>query len=311
MATKQSLDVNGTKVDVTNLEKIFYPKARFTKGNVIDYYVRISSVLLPHLKDRPITLKRYPDGVEGFFFYEKKCPDHRPKWVKTTKVAKSEGGQINYCVINDLPSLVWAANLADLELHTFLHKAPSIRRPTAIAFDLDPGPPADIVLCCQVGLWLKDLFDALQLDSFAKTSGSKGLQVYVPINSAVTYEKTKTFSHAIAELLESQSPETVVSKMQKSLRAGKVLVDWSQNDDHKTTVSVYSLRAKDYPTVSTPVTWEEVDAVVRSKKATALRFESKEVLNRVEKMGDLFAPVLSLKQKLPSVSRIQSLRASK
>jgi bifunctional non-homologous end joining protein LigD len=311
MATKQSLDVNGTKVDVTNLEKIFYPKARFTKGNVIDYYVRISSVLLPHLKDRPITLKRYPDGVEGFFFYEKKCPDHRPKWIKTTKVAKSEGGQINYCVINDLPSLVWAANLADLELHTFLHKAPSIRRPTAIAFDLDPGPPADIVLCCKVGLWLKGLFDALQLDSFAKTSGSKGLQVYVPINSAVTYEKTKTFSHAIAELLESQSPETVVSKMQKSLRAGKVLVDWSQNDDHKTTVNVYSLRAKDYPTVSTPVTWEEVDAVVRSKKATALRFESKEVLNRVEKMGDLFAPVLSLKQKLPSDSRIQSLRASK
>jgi bifunctional non-homologous end joining protein LigD len=311
MATKQSLDVNGTKVDVTNLEKIFYPKARFTKGNVIDYYVRISSVLLPHLKDRPITLKRYPDGVEGFFFYEKKCPDHRPKWIKTTKVAKSEGGQINYCVINDLPSLVWAANLADLELHTFLHKAPSIRRPTAIAFDLDPGPPADIVLCCKVGLWLKGLFDALQLDSFAKTSGSKGLQVYVPINSAVTYEKTKTFSHAIAELLESQSPETVVSKMQKSLRAGKVLVDWSQNDDHKTTVNVYSLRAKDYPTVSTPVTWEEVDAVVRSKKATALRFESKEVLNRVEKMGDLFAPVLSLKQKLPSVSRIQSLRSSK
>jgi bifunctional non-homologous end joining protein LigD len=311
MATKQSLDINGTKVDVTNLDKIFYPKARFTKGNVIDYYVRISSVLLPHLKDRPITLKRYPDGVEGFFFYEKKCPDHRPKWIKTTKVAKSEGGQINYCVINDLPSLVWAANLADLELHTFLHKAPSIRRPTAIAFDLDPGPPADIVLCCKVGLWLKGLFDALQLDSFAKTSGSKGLQVYVPINSAVTYEKTKTFSHAIAELLESQSPETVVSKMQKSLRAGKVLVDWSQNDDHKTTVNVYSLRAKDYPTVSTPVTWEEVDAVVRSKKATALRFESKEVLNRVEKMGDLFAPVLSLKQKLPSVSRIQSLRASK
>jgi bifunctional non-homologous end joining protein LigD len=311
MATKQSLDVNGTKVDVTNLDKIFYPKARFTKGNVIDYYVRISSVLLPHLKDRPITLKRYPDGVEGFFFYEKKCPDHRPKWIKTTKVAKSEGGQINYCVINDLPSLVWAANLADLELHTFLHKAPSIRRPTAIAFDLDPGPPADIVLCCKVGLWLKGLFDALQLDSFAKTSGSKGLQVYVPINSAVTYEKTKTFSHAIAELLESRSPETVVSKMQKSLRAGKVLVDWSQNDDHKTTVNVYSLRAKDYPTVSTPVTWEEVDAVVRSKKATALRFESKEVLNRVEKMGDLFAPVLSLKQKLPSVSRIQSLSASK
>lgn len=306
MATKQSLDVKGTKVDVTNLDKIFYPKAGFTKGDVIDYYVRISPVLLPHLKDRPITLKRYPDGVEGIFFYEKKCPDHRPKWIKTTKVAKSEGGEINYCVINDLPSLVWAANLADLELHTFLHKAP-LMRPTAIAFDLDPGPPADIVLCGQVGLWLKGLFDALKMESFAKTSGSKGLQVYIPIHGAVTYEKTKAFAHAIAELLESQSPETVVSKMQKSLRSGKVLVDWSQNDDHKTTVNVYSLRAKDYPTVSTPVTWEEVEAVVRSRNPTPLSFRSKDVIKRVEKMGDLFAPVLTLKQKLPPVSVIRKL----
>jgi bifunctional non-homologous end joining protein LigD len=308
MPSKQSLDINGTKVDVTNLKKVFYPKPGFTKGDVIDYYVRISPVLLPHLKDRPITLKRYPDGVEGFFFYEKKCPAHRPKWIKTTKVSKSEGGEINYCVINDLPSLVWAANLADLELHTFLHQAPSIGRPTTIAFDLDPGPPADIVLCCKVGLWLKSVFEALQMESFAKTSGSKGLQVYVPINSAATYDKTKAFAHAVAELLESQSPETVVSKMQKSLRRGKVLVDWSQNDDHKTTVNVYSLRAKDYPTVSTPVTWEEVDAVVRKRKATDLSFESKEVLKRVQKMGDLFAPVLHLKQKLPALSVIESLR---
>ena len=309
MVKKQTLDVGGTKVDVTNLDKIFYPKAGFTKGDVIDYYVRISSVLLPHLKERPITLKRYPDGVEGLYFYEKKCPDHRPEWVKTTKVAKSEGGDINYCVINDLPSLIWAANLADLELHTFLHKAPSIRRPTALAFDLDPGPPADIVLCCQVGLWLKALFDALKMESFAKTSGSKGLQVYVPINGPVTYDKTKAFSHAIAELLESQSPEAVVSNMQKSRRAGKVLVDWSQNDDHKTTVNVYSLRAKEYPSVSTPVTWEEVEDVVRTKNATSLQFVSKEVLKRVEKAGDLFAPVLSLKQKLPSLRVIQNLRS--
>jgi bifunctional non-homologous end joining protein LigD len=307
MATKQTLEVDGAQVDVTNLEKIFYPKTGFTKGEVIDYYVRISSVLLPHLKQRPITLKRYPDGVEGFFFYEKKCPDHRPKWVKTTKIAKSEGGEINYCVINDLPSLIWAANLADLELHTFLHRAPAILRPTAIAFDLDPGPPADIVLCCKVGLWLKGLFSALGMESFAKTSGSKGLQIYVPINSAVTYEKTKAFSHAIAELLESQSPETVVSKMQKSRRSGKVLVDWSQNDDHKTTVSVYSLRAKESPTVSTPVTWEEVEETVRKGSATALSFVSKDVLNRVEKMGDLFAPVLTLKQKLPALRTIQNL----
>jgi bifunctional non-homologous end joining protein LigD len=307
MATKQTLEVDGAKVDVTNLDKIFYPKTGFTKGEVIDYYVRISSVLLPHLKQRPITLKRYPDGVEGFFFYEKKCPEHRPEWVKTTKVAKSEGGEINYCVINDLPSLIWAANLADLELHTFLHKAPAILRPTAIAFDLDPGPPADIVLCCKVGLWLKGLFNALGMESFAKTSGSKGLQIYVPINSAVTYEKTKAFSHAIAELLEAQSPETVVSNMQKSRRSGKVLVDWSQNDDHKTTVSVYSLRAKESPTVSTPVTWEEVDETVRKGSATALSFVSKDVLKRVEKMGDLFAPVLTLKQKLPALRTIQNL----
>ena len=308
MGAKQSLDVSGTKVDVTNLEKIFYPKAGFTKGDVIDYYVRISSVLLPHLKDRPITLKRYPDGVEGFYFYEKKCPVHRPKWIKTAKVAKSVGEAINYCVINDLPSLVWAANLADLELHTFLHKAPAVRRPTTLAFDLDPGPPADIVLCCKIGLRLKGLFDGLKMRSFAKTSGSKGLQVYVPINGAVTYEKTKAFSHAIAEMLEAQSPETVVSKMQKSLRTGKVLVDWSQNDDHKTTVNVYSLRAKDYPTVSTPVTWDEVQGAVQKGSATHLSFRSKEVLKRVQKMGDLFAPVLSLKQKLPSLDVLQSLR---
>src|SRR6202051_456058 len=176
MAAKQSLDVNGTKVDVSNLDKIFYPKAGFTKGDVIDYYVRISEFLLPHLKQRPITLKRYPDGVEGFFFYEKKCPDHRPKWIKTTKVAKYEGGDIHYFVIDDLQSLIWSANLADLELHTYLHTAPAIHRPTAIAFDLDPGPPSDIVLCCKVSLRLKGLFDALQMESFAKTSGSKGLQ---------------------------------------------------------------------------------------------------------------------------------------
>jgi bifunctional non-homologous end joining protein LigD len=307
MEPKQRLNVGGTTVEVTNLNKIFYPKAEFTKGDVIDYYVRISPVLLPHLKGRPITLKRYPDGVEGIFFYEKECPTHRPKWVKTTKVAKSEGGGINYCVINDLPSLIWAANLADLELHTFLHKAPPIHRPTALAFDLDPGPPADIVLCCKVGLWLKDLFEALEMKSFAKTSGSKGLQVYIPINSAATYDKTKAFAHAIAELLEAKSPETVVSKMQKSLRSGKVLVDWSQNDDHKTTVNVYSLRAKDHPTVSTPVTWEEVESVVRRGNAKDLSFQAKDVLKRVDKMGDLFAPVLSLKQKLPSSSVIEKL----
>ncbi len=304
MTTTTRLDVAGTTVDVTNLDKTFYPKAGFKKGNVIDYYVRISTVLLPHLKDRPITLKRYPDGVDGFHFYEKQCPPHRPKWVKTAKVTKSEGGVINYCVINDLPALVWAANLANLELHTFLHKAPAINRPTALAFDLDPGPPTNIILCCKVGLWLKAIFDALELESFPKTSGSKGLQVYVPLNTAVTYAKTKAVSHEIAQLLERRFPEAVVSKMQKNLRRGKILVDWSQNDDHKTTVNVYSLRAKEHPTISTPITWEEVARALKKDDPKYLTFESQDVLDRVQKVGDLFAPVLTLKQKLPRLNEI-------
>ena len=278
-----------------------YPQTGFTKGGVIDYYVRISPVLLPHLKDRPITLKRYPEGVEGFFFYEKQAPAHRPKWVKTTVVPKDSGGEINYCVLNGLPALVWAANLADLELHTFLHKAPAIQRPTALAFDLDPGPPADVLPCCQVALWLREVFEGLGLQSFPKTSGSKGLQVYVPLNQPrLTYERTKEFAHALAQQLEQQHPALVVSKMQKTLRKGKVLVDWSQNDDHKTTVNVYSLRAKEHPTVSTPVTWEEVEAALKKKSAKLLTFETEDVLKRVEKLGDLFAPVLTLKQKLPA-----------
>jgi len=256
--------------------------------------VRISPVLLPHLKNRPISLKRYPDGVEGFFFYEKQCPEHRPKWMKTIKVAKKEGGSVNYCMMNDLPALVWAANLADLELHTFLHRAPVITRPTALAFDLDPGAPADIVDCCRVALQIKAIFDAVGMQSFPKTSGSKGLQVYIPLNTPITYERTKACAQTIAKLLESHNPAKVVSRMQKSARKGKVFVDWSQNDAKKTTVTAYSLRAKEHPTVSTPVTWEEV-----AKALKPLSFETKDVIKRVEKHGDLFAPVLALKQKLP------------
>jgi bifunctional non-homologous end joining protein LigD len=304
MATKTEIDVAGTRMTVSNLDKVLYPKAGFTKGQVIDYYIRISRDLLPHLKNRPITLKRYPDGVDKFFFYEKQCPPHRPKWVKTATVPRGSGGDIHYCMMNDLPALVWAANLADLELHTFLHKAPAISRPTAIAFDLDPGPPANIVLCCQVGLWVKALFDGMGLKSFAKTSGSKGMQVYVPLNTPVTYERTKPFAQTVAQVLEAQFPKVVVSKMQKSLRTGKVFVDWSQNDDHKTTVNVYSLRAKERPTVSTPVTWEEVETALKKKKPELLSFDSEAVLKRVEELGDLFAPVLQLKQKLPPIKAL-------
>ena len=307
MATGSQLNVGGRTVNVTNLDKVLYPETGFTKGDLINFYIRISPVLLPHLKDRPITLKRYPDGVDGLFFYEKKCPSHRPKWVATTKVSKSEGGAINYCMMNDLPTLVWAANLADLELHTFLHKAAAISRPTSVAFDLDPGPPADIVLCCQVGLWVKATFDTLGMRSFVKTSGSKGLQVYVPLNTPVTYERTKAFAHAVAQLLEREFPDAIVSKMQKNLRRGKVLVDWSQNDDHKTTVNVYSMRAKSHPTVSTPVTWDEVSETVKRKNSGVLAFEHDDVLTRVKKMGDLFAPVLELKQKLPRLDALNRL----
>ena len=299
--------MDGKTVRVSNLDKVFYPKSGFTKGDVIDYYIRISPYLLPHLKDRPITLKRYPDGVEGFFFYEKQCPPGRPPSVKTAKVLKSDGGEVNYCVMNDLTGLVWAANLADLELHTFLHKVPAITRPTALAFDLDPGPPADIITCCQVALKLKAVLDALKLKSFPKTSGSKGLQVYVPLNRPVTYERTKAFARALAERLQREAPELVVSQMQKSLRQGKVLVDWSQNDDHKTTVNVYSLRAMERPTVSTPLRWEEVKAALEKKKKPALlQFEAQDVVKRAEKLGDLFAPVLSMSQSLPPVAALNA-----
>ena len=301
MAAKSQLKIGGRTVEVSNLDKVFYPKTGFTKGQVIDYYVNISPHLLPHLKDRPVTLKRYPNGVEGLFFYEKQIPSSHPEWVKTTNVKRKDGSEINYCVFDSLPVLVWAANLADLELHTFLHRAPAIQTPTALAFDLDPGPPADIVLCCQVGLWLKELFDKLKLKSFAKTSGSKGLQVFVPLNRPVNYEETKAFAHAVAEGLEREFPKIVVSRMQKNLRVGKILVDWSQNDPHKTTVCVYSLRAKDHPTVSTPVTWEEVAKAHKRKSAQLLTFEAAHVLKRVKSLGDLFAPVVTLKQKLPGL----------
>lgn len=300
MPEKAELIVEGKKLAVSNLSKVLYPKAGFTKGQVIDYYIRIARVLLPHLQDRPLTMKRYPNGVEGEFFYEKNCPSHRPKWVKTAKVW-SEGNNrtMDYCLANDLPTLVWAANLADLELHTSLARKKDVARPTMMVFDLDPGAPADIVQCCQVGLWLRQLLAKMKLKSFAKTSGSKGLQVYVPLNTPVTFDQTKDVSLALAEHLQREHVDLVVSKMAKALRKGKVFVDWSQNDEHKTTICVYSLRAKDEPTVSTPVTWDEVANCLKKKNAKLLKFVSDKTLARVEKMGDLFAPVEKLKQKLP------------
>jgi len=303
MSKKAELIVDDRKLQVSNLDKVLYPKPGFTKAQVIDYYIRIAPALLPHLKDRPLTMKRYPDGVDGEFFYEKNCPVHRPKWVQTAKVW-SEGNQriMHYCLANDLPTLVWAANLADLELHTSLSKKTNIARPTMMVFDLDPGPPADIVQCCQIGIWLRELLDGMKLKAFAKTSGSKGLQVYVPLNTAVTYDQTKTLSRSLAQRMERDHPDRVTSNMAKSVRKGKVFVDWSQNDEHKTTICVYSLRAKEEPTVSTPVTWSEVENCLKKKRAELLRFRSDQTLVRVEKHGDLFEPVQTLKQKLPKTS---------
>lgn len=308
MAKQSQLEIDGRAVRVSNLEKVLYPQAGFTKGQVIDYFVRIAPVLLPHLRDRPLTMKRYPEGVEGLHFYEKNCPKHRPKWVATAPVW-SEGNDrwMDYCMVQDLSTLVWAANLADLELHTSLSLAKDIHRPTMMVFDLDPGEPADMVQCCQVALWLRPILEKLKLESFAKTSGSKGLQVYVPLNTPVTYDDTKPLAHALAQLLEREHPELVVSDMKKSVRASKVFVDWSQNDEHKTTICVYSLRAKSRPTVSTPVTWEEVQRCLKKEDASLLRFESEETLKRVKKSGDLFEPVLKLKQKLPKLGTAEEL----
>jgi bifunctional non-homologous end joining protein LigD len=300
MPNKAELIVEDRKIQVSNLDKVLYPKVGFTKGHVIDYYIRIAPVLLPHLKDRPLTMKRYPDGVEGQFFYEKNCPSHRPKWVKTAKVW-SEGNDrmMDYCLAQDLPTLVWAANLADLELHTSLSRKNNIKRPTMMVFDLDPGAPADIVQCCQVGLWLRDLLGKMKSKSFAKTSGSKGLQVYVPLSTSVTYDQTKDLSRALAQHLEGEHADLVTSNMSKAVRKGKVFVDWSQNDEHKTTICVYSLRAREEPTVSTPVTWDEVATCLTKKKGDLLKFRSDQVLTRIEKTGDLFEPIEKLKQKLP------------
>ncbi len=302
MASRRvEVEIEGRTLSLSNLDKVLYPKAGFTKAQVIDYYTRIAPVLLPHLRDRPLTLKRYPNGVEGEFFYEKQCPKHRPDWVRTESVwSRHARRTIEFCVTDDLPTLVWTSNLADLELHTSLAKVTDVASPTILAFDLDPGPPATIVECAEVAVRLREIFDHLGLQAFPKTSGSKGMQVYVPLNTPTSYDVTKPFALAIAELLERRHPDLVVSDMKKVLRTGKVLVDWSQNDEHKTTVCVYSLRAKDRPTVSTPITWEEVEAVRVSRDPEELGFDSDAVLARVAAHGDLFAPVETLEQELPS-----------
>ena len=304
MGQDRQVEVDGRRLKLTNLDKVLYPEAGFTKGEVVDYYAKIAPAIVPHLTGRALTLRRFPEGVddiEGAFF-EKRCPKHRPKWVKTTRVqAGPHAGKIDFCVCDGLPTLIWMAQLAAIELHPSLSLSRAPTRPTVLAFDLDPGPPADILDCCRVGLRLREMFGHFGVQSFPKTSGSKGLQVYIPLNQKVHYETTKPFAKAIAQLLEKQTPKEVVSTMKKVERKGKVFVDWSQNHQRKTTIAVYSLRAREQPTVSTPVTWEEVEEALQRGDAGRLVFEAGDVLRRVEEHGDLFAPVLELKQSLPEL----------
>ncbi|HZD41651.1 MAG TPA: non-homologous end-joining DNA ligase [Terriglobales bacterium] len=285
---------------LSNPDKLMYPTG-FAKADMLDYYVRISSFLLPYLKNRPITLKRFPEGVGGEHFYEKNAPAFTPDWVRTHPVRRASGeAMINYVLINDLATLAWGVNLANIEIHPLLAKVPYLNRPTMLVFDLDPGEGADILSACEAALLVKDLLDRLNLESFAKVSGSKGIHLHIPLNRPVTYEMTQPFARSIAQLLETENPDLVVSEMGKDKRKGRVFLDWSQNSEYKSTVAVYSLRAKaDSPFVAAPVTWEEVEKALRLRDPSLLFFKPSECLARVEKAGDLFAPVLRLKQKLP------------
>ena len=291
------LKIDGHEVRISNPNKVLYPETNFTKQDVVAYYRAIASTLLPHLRDRPLTLKRYPNGVAAGYFYEKQCPAHKPSWVKTASITGREK-TIDYCIIDSLASLIWVANLASLELHTLLSHADTPQHPTSMVFDLDPGPDVDIRQSAAIALRLRDLLQDLGLKSFAKTSGGKGLHLWVPLNTPVTFDQTKEMSQALARILERDDPTRVTSNMRKDLRPGRVFIDWSQNDEHKTTVCAYSLRAMSRPTVSTPLEWTEVSAAARSSKPVA--FTADQVLRRLKRHGDLFAPVLKLKQRLPA-----------
>lgn len=299
----EQLTVGRRRVPVSNLEKVLYPGTKYRKADIIDYYINMSKYILPHLKDHPVTLKRFPDGVFGEAFYEKDAPAFTPSWIKTVPVPRREtpGPDIKYILINDLPSLVWAANLASIEFHPFLHRAVRLDRPTSIVFDCDPGEGANILQAAEVALVLRELFQGLNFVSYAKVSGSKGVQVYVPLNSGVTYEETQSFAQGIARLLAQQQPKLIVWQMPKRLRTKKVFIDWSQNAEYKTTVSVYSLRAKTYrPYVSLPVQWDELSEALKTRDVDALFFTPEEAIERVRKLGDLFKPVLTKVQKFPT-----------
>lgn len=297
MATSRvTVQVGDRELSVSNLEKVLYPEASFTKAEVIDYYLRIAPVMLTHLGDRGVTLKRFPNGVDTEGFFEKRCPSHRPEWVGTAPGPGDRNGTIGYCVLDTPEALVWAANLAALELHTPMARAADIESPTMVVFDLDPGPGTTITQCCEVALWIRDTVSGVGLDCVAKTSGSKGLQVYLPLNTPHSHEHTSSFALAVAQVLERAHPDLVVTNQARAARQDRILIDWSQNSRHKTTICAYSLRARPTPTVSTPVTWAEVRA---GAEGELLSFDAAQVLTRVSEFGDLFAPAATLSQRLP------------
>jgi bifunctional non-homologous end joining protein LigD len=297
---RQVAEVAGRRLALSNLEKELYPSYGFTKAQVLEYYRRISPFILPHLKGRALTLKRYPNGVAEEYFFEKRCPSHRPPWVATAEIPQHDGEEMTVCLVNDLHTLIWVENLASLELHVPLARADSPGTPDSVVFDLDPGQPAGILDCARVALILRELLAPLGLEGFVKGSGQKGLHVYLPLNRReTTFADTKQFSKSVAEVLQRNYPDLVTSKMAKAERTGKVFINWSQNDASKTMVSVYSLRAREKPFVSFPLRWRELEELAGRGDPERLFVPAPEALNRVEKEGDLFRELLVKKQKLP------------
>ncbi len=292
------VELEGHRLRVSNLDKVLYPEVGFTKAEVIDYYVRIAPAMLPHVTGRGVTFKRFPDGVEGGSFFEKRCPGHRPDFVGTVTGPGDRSGGIEYCCLDSTSALAWAGNMAALEIHAPMATGDDIESPRACVFDLDPGAPADIVDCARIGLAVRDVLDGIGLECHPKTSGSKGMQLYVPLNTPHTHEHASAFARAVAQVLEKHRPDEVTSVMTKKLRTGKIFIDWSQNSRHKTTIAAYSLRARPRPTVSAPVSWDEVSDTA---DGAPLSFTAPEVLDRVDRLGDLFAPVAQVEQELPSL----------
>ncbi|MEN6385937.1 MAG: non-homologous end-joining DNA ligase [Phycisphaerales bacterium] len=300
----KTITIEGKKLTLTNLSKVLYPQTGFTKAGVIDYYYKMANYILPHLHERPVTLKRYPQGVDAEHFYQKNCPLHKPDWIKTSK--PDDYFKENFCLVNDLPSLIWIENLASIEIHTLLSTTRNLERPTMLVFDLDPGEPAGLLDCLKVAIVMRDMLAGLGLKTFPKTSGGKGLHFYLPLNTVVTFEQTGSFAKTVAQIMEKHFPDLVVSKMNKDLRKGKVFVDWSQNSRHKTTATVYTLRARSQPTVSMPVSWQDIENALKNNSPDKLIYTAEHAIKKVQKDGDIFNDVLTLRQSLSSEISLRS-----